>query len=91
MADHVSRAKKQPQTILKKLTGVVSGGSEHIAVTVMTHGARLILISVRADDFKENLCIDFGFLDTAIHKSTASYELARTVAETFANPSTIPQ
>ena len=46
------------------LTEVVSlsGRSEHIGVTVMTHGARLILISVEADDFKEKLQVDFVFM-----------------------------
>ena len=31
-------------------------------MTVMTHGARLILISVKADDFKEKLQVDFVFM-----------------------------
>ena len=73
MADHVLGATNARQANLRNLTEVVSGRSEHIGVTVMTHGARLILISVRADDFKEKVLVNFGFLDTAIHKSTASY------------------
>ena len=50
------------QANLRNLTEVVSGRSEHIGVTVMTHGARLILISVKADDFKEKLQVDFVFM-----------------------------
>ncbi len=53
--------KKAPNNT-EKLTEVVSGRSEHIGVTVMTHGARLILISVKADDFKEKLQVDFVFM-----------------------------
>ena len=62
MADHVLGATNARQANLRNLTEVVSGRSEHIGVTVMTHGARLILISVKADDFKEKLQVDFVFM-----------------------------
>ena len=82
----------RPAQQQRNLTEVVSGRSEHIGVTVMTHGARLILISVKADDFKEKLQVDLVcFHERAALWRTASYELARTVAETLANSSIIPQ